>query len=130
MRLGFEDSCNINILNWKLYQKSDFISTWSLQKVEFLGEIMSFLLLKFEYTNYLFPIERFRCAFLWGSWVLGLTFFAKIVTGSCVFCCSSCISFIPTSHFNPTNSFTIFPLNGSFVNPITFLLFSFRQWFF
>ena len=31
---------------------------------------------------------------------IGFNFFAKIMRGSCVFCCSSCISFNPTSHLN------------------------------
>ena len=63
MRHLFEDSCNMNILNWKLYGKIDSIRTRSSGNVEFLIEIMSFLLLKFEYANYLFPIQRFSCPF-------------------------------------------------------------------
>ena len=31
---------------------------------------------------------------------IGFTFFTKITKGSCIFCCSSCISFNPTSHLN------------------------------
>ena len=31
---------------------------------------------------------------------IGFKFFAKIMKGSYVFCCSSCISFNPTSHLN------------------------------
>ena len=31
---------------------------------------------------------------------IGFKFFAKIMKGSCVFYCSSCISFNPTSHLN------------------------------
>ena len=31
---------------------------------------------------------------------IGFSFYAKIMNGSCVFSCSSCISFNPTSHFN------------------------------
>ena len=45
MRHCFEDSCNMNI------------------KVKFLSEITSFLLLKFEHANYLFPVQRFLCTF-------------------------------------------------------------------
>ena len=30
---------------------------------------------------------------------IGFKFFANIIRGSYVFCCSSCISFNPTSHF-------------------------------
>ena len=35
----------------------------------------------------------------------GFKFFAKIMRGSCVFCCSSCITFNPRSKLNelPTN---------------------------
>ena len=43
MRHRFEDSCNMNILNWKLYQKINSIRTWSSRKVKFLSEITSFL---------------------------------------------------------------------------------------
>ena len=59
----FEDSCNTNILNRKLYRKIDSIRTWSSRKVEFLSEITSFLPLKFEHANYLFRIQRFSCTF-------------------------------------------------------------------
>ena len=31
---------------------------------------------------------------------IGFKLFAKIMRGGCVFCCSSCISFNPTSHLN------------------------------
>ena len=31
---------------------------------------------------------------------IGFKFFAKVIKGSCVFCCSSCISFNPTNHLN------------------------------
>ena len=31
---------------------------------------------------------------------IGFKFFAKIMKGSCVFCCSSCVSFNPTSHLD------------------------------
>ena len=30
---------------------------------------------------------------------IGFKFFPKTMKGSCVFCCSSCINFNPTSHF-------------------------------
>ena len=63
MRQLFEDSCNMNILNSKLYQKSNSIRTWSSRKVEFLSEITSLLPLKFEHANYLFPVQRFSCTF-------------------------------------------------------------------
>ena len=58
MRHPFEDSCNMNILNWKLYWKINSIRTWSSQKVEFVTGIMSFLPLKFEQPNYLFLVQR------------------------------------------------------------------------
>ena len=63
MRHRFEDSCNMNILNWKLYRKINSIRTWSSRKVEFLSEITSFLPLKFEHANYLFPVQRVSCTF-------------------------------------------------------------------
>ena len=52
MRHCFEDSCN-KYTELKIVPKVNFIRTWSLQRVEFLIEIMPFLLLKFEYANYL-----------------------------------------------------------------------------
>ena len=63
MRHRFKDSCNMNILNWKLYRKINSIRTWSSWKVEFLSEIASFLPLKFRYANYLFPIQRVSSTF-------------------------------------------------------------------
>ena len=63
MRHRFEDSCNMNILSRKLYQKINSIRTWSSRKEEFLSEIKSFLPLKFEYANYLFRSQRFSCTF-------------------------------------------------------------------
>ena len=98
MRQRFEGSCNMNILNWKLYRKIDFIRTWSSQKVEFLSEITSFLPLKLEDANYLFPVQRLLCAFCDPAEYWFWFFPPKIMKGSCVFCCLSCISFNPTSH--------------------------------
>ena len=36
---------------------------------------------------------------------IGFKFFGKIMKGSCVLCCSSCINFNPTSHLNKNVSF-------------------------
>ena len=96
MRHRFEDSCNMNILNWKLYQKINSMRTCSSRKVEFVSEITSFLPLKFEHGNYLFPVQRFLCTF-YNTAEYGFKFFAKIMKWSWIFCCSSCISFNPTS---------------------------------
>ena len=63
VRHRFEDSWNMNVLNWKLYRKINSMRTWSSWKVEYLNEITLFLPLKFEYANYLFPIQRFLCIF-------------------------------------------------------------------
>ena len=63
MRHRFEDSCNMNILSSKLYRKIIYIRTWSSRKEEFLRETTSFLQLKFEYANYLFPVQTFSCTF-------------------------------------------------------------------
>ena len=52
---------------------------------------MSFLPLKFEYANYSNDLLFVSISF---------NFFAKIMIGSCVFCCSSCITINPTSHLN------------------------------
>ena len=90
-RHRFKDSCNMNILNWNLHQKINSIRTWSLQKVEFLSEITLFLPLKFERTNYYFQFKDFYVPFMTLQGI-GFKCFAKIITGSCIFCCSSCIS--------------------------------------
>ena len=91
MRNRFEDSCNMNILNWKLYWKINSIMTWSSRKIE----ITSFLPLKLEYANYLFPIQSFHVPFM-NLQSIGFNFFATIMRGSCVFC----VSFNPTNHFS------------------------------
>ena len=93
----------MNKLNWKLYRKINSIRAWSSCKVEFLSEITSFLLLKFEYVNYLFPIQRFSYTFYDHAeycFFFVLFFLAEIMRGSCVFYCSSCLSFNATSHLN------------------------------
>ena len=90
MRHHFEDSCNMNVLNWKLYQKNKFIRTWSSRKVEFLSENT------FEYVNH-FQFKDFHVHFMTLQ-SAGFKFFAEIMRGSCVFCCSSCISFNTRSH--------------------------------
>ena len=97
MRHRFEDSCHMNALNWKLYQKIKFIRTRSSRKVEFLSEITSFLQLKFKYAIIYFQFKDFHVPFM-ALQSIDFKFFAKIMRGSCVFCCSSCISFNPRSH--------------------------------
>ena len=66
------------ILKWPCISA---LRTWSSRKVEFLSEIKSFLPLKFEHGNYLFPVQRFLCT-----------------SYDPAEYCSSCISFNPTSH--------------------------------
>ena len=63
MRHHFEDYLNINILNGEINQKINYIRTWSSQNAEFLSKITSFLLLKFECTNYIFPIPSISFTF-------------------------------------------------------------------
>ena len=77
MRHRFEDSCNINVLNWKLYQKFYCIRTCSLQKVEILSEIKSFLPLKFEHANDLFPVQKVLCTFYDPAEYMVLNFLLK-----------------------------------------------------
>ena len=79
--------------------KINTIMTWSLKNDEFLRKITSFLPLNFEYTNYIFPIPRISFAF-YDPAEYSVLFFGKIMTRSYVFCCSSFISFKPTSQFN------------------------------
>ena len=40
------------------------VGTWSSGEVEFLTEITSFSLLKFEHANYLFPVQRVYVPFM------------------------------------------------------------------
>ena len=63
MRHRFEDSLNVNIVNWKVKRKIDSITTWSSRKAEFLSKIASFLSLKFECVNYIFPIPSISFPF-------------------------------------------------------------------
>ena len=63
MRQCFEDSLNMNILKWKINQKINYIRTWNSQKAEFLSQITSFLPLKFECANYIFPIPSISFTF-------------------------------------------------------------------
>ena len=63
MRHRFQDSCKMNVPKRKLYRNIKSTRTWSSRNIEFLREIMSFLPLKFEDANYLFPIQRFLCIF-------------------------------------------------------------------
>ena len=98
MRHRFEDSCSMNVLNWNLYQEINSIRTWSLWRVDFLSEITSFLPLNFEQISS-FQFKDFYVPFM-NLQSIGFTFFAKIMKGSWVFCCSSSISFNPPSHVN------------------------------
>ena len=66
MRHRFEDSCNMNILNWKLYRKINSIRTWSSQKGEFLSKITLFLTLKFEIIYFQFK-EFYDPAKYWSA---------------------------------------------------------------
>ena len=99
MRHRFEDSFNMNMLNWKINPKINSIRTWGSRKAESLSKITSFLKLKLEYANYIFPILIFNlpCMILRS---ISFKFFAKIKRGNYVFCCSSRISFTPRSHLN------------------------------
>ena len=63
MRHSFEDSFNMNMLNSKVNRKINSIRTWSSQKLKFLSKSASFLLLKFEYANYIFPISSISSTF-------------------------------------------------------------------
>ena len=92
MRHRFEDSCNMNILNWKLYRKINTIRTWSSRKVEFLSEInLNTQIIYFQFKEFYVPFMTLQS--------IGFNFFAKIMKGSCVFGCSTLISFNSTSHF-------------------------------
>ena len=83
-----------------------------LAKGRILSEITLFLPLKFEHANVYFQFKDFYVNFYDPAeyW-----FFAKIMRGSCGFCCSSCISFKPTSHLNPFHATGLFryPLKTS-----------------
>ena len=82
MRQCFEDSLNMNILNWKINQKINYIRTWNSQKAEFLSQITSFLPLKFECANHIFPIPSISFTFHVPE-EYSFYFFAKIMGGNC-----------------------------------------------
>ena len=63
MRHSFEDSFNMNMLNSKVNRKINSIRIWSSQKPKSLSISPSFLLLKFEYANYMFPISSISFTF-------------------------------------------------------------------
>ena len=42
MRHRFEDSFNMNILNWKINQKNNTVRTWSSQRAEFKQSYITF----------------------------------------------------------------------------------------
>ena len=87
-----------------MYRKINSIRTWNSQKVELLSEITSFLLLKFEQASYLFQFKDFYVPFMTLQ-SIDFIFNAKIMKGSYVFCCSSCIIFNSTSHLNKIDLF-------------------------
>ena len=84
---------------WTENCTENLIRSWSSHKVEFLSEITSFLPLKLNTQIIYFQFKEFSIPFI-ALQSIGFKFFAKIMTGSCVFCCSNCISFNPTSHLN------------------------------
>ena len=99
-RHRFEDSCNMNALNWKFFQKINSIRTW-------LKELAKGRIFKWNYVLFAAKIwirqlfisnSKIFMYLLWPCRVLVLIFFAKTTRGSCVSCFSSVISFNPTSH--------------------------------
>ena len=63
MRHPFEDSFNMNILNWKVSQKNISIRMWSWRKAGFLSEITLLFYLKIRQSkscNIFLKTERFR----------------------------------------------------------------------
>ena len=58
-----EDSFNMDILNWKVNWKINSIRASSSRKAEFLRKTASFLQLKLEYVNYIFPILSISITF-------------------------------------------------------------------
>ena len=53
----------MNVLIEKKSRKINSIRSWNSQKAEFLSKIASFLPLKFEYVNYIFPIPSISFTF-------------------------------------------------------------------
>ena len=96
MRHSFEDSLNMNIPNWKIHGKINSIMTWSSWKVEFLSRIKSFMPLSLNAQIIYFQSQIFYLPFMFLT-STGFNFFAKIMGGNYVFCCSVHISFNPTS---------------------------------
>ena len=82
-------------------QKNKLYMDLELAKGRFFSKITSFLLLKFEYRNYIFPISVFHLPFMTLK-SAGFKPFAKIMGGNSIFCYLSCINFNPTSHLKPS----------------------------
>ena len=76
MRHCFQDSSHMNILNLKFYQKINSIRPWSLQNIEFLREITSFLLLKVAAAIIYFQSKDTYLPFMILQ-SIGFNFFAK-----------------------------------------------------
>ena len=95
MRHHFEDSLNMNVLNWKINRR---IRT--LQKAEFLSKITSFFAAKIWIRKLYISNPKYFIYLLWPWRILVFKCFAKIMGGNYVFCCSNCISFNPTSNSN------------------------------
>ena len=91
MRHSFEDSCSMNVLNWKLYQKNNSVRTSSLGKVEFLSEVCHFC-----HQNLNMQVISNSKIFMYLLWLCRVLVFERKL---CLYC-SSCIIFNPTSHLN------------------------------
>ena len=114
MRHRFEDVFNMNILNWKINLKINFITTSSTRMVEFSSKIASFFRLKFEHANYISNPKYF----IYLSWTLissGFNFFAEIMGGNYIFCCSSRISFNSIRYLKCLFNYTLSVTNSSFI---------------
>ena len=65
---------------------------FELSHYSFLPVKLNTQIIYFQFKEFYVPFMTLQST--------GFKFFAKIMTGSCIFCCSSCISFNPASHLN------------------------------
>ena len=89
----------MNILNWKINQEINTIRTLAHERRSSSVKLHHFCYQNLNAQTIYFKCQVFHLAFMFLK-STGFNFFAKTMRGNYVFCCSSYISFNPTSHLN------------------------------
>ena len=89
----------MNILNWKINQEINTIRTLAHERWSSSVKLHHFCYQNLNAQTIYFKCQVFHLAFMFLK-STGFNFFAKTMRGNYVFCCSSYISFNPTSHLN------------------------------